>query len=50
MFHCTLGSGFKWLEISLTTDDNLSTIYSIASENSGEKYPYYINIKKESFK
>ncbi|CAF5019471.1 unnamed protein product [Rotaria sp. Silwood1] len=49
MFHCTLGTGWKWLKISIITDNKLSSIYYIDLGNGDKKNPNYFNIHEKSF-
>lgn len=49
-FHCTLLSGYKWLEISIITNGRLNPLYAIDTGNGETKNPNYINIKQKSFK
>ncbi|CAF3667008.1 unnamed protein product [Rotaria sp. Silwood1] len=45
IYHCTLKSGFKLLEVSLITNDDLSYIYKIAFENDIQNPAYFkVNI------
>ncbi|CAF1495348.1 unnamed protein product [Rotaria sp. Silwood1] len=45
LYHCTLKSGFKLLEVSLITNDDLSYIYKIAFENDIQNPAYFkVNI------
>ncbi|CAF5068046.1 unnamed protein product, partial [Rotaria sp. Silwood1] len=47
IYHCTLKSGFKLLEVSLITNDDLSYIYKIAFEN-GIQNPAYFTVNIDS--
>ncbi|CAF5131196.1 unnamed protein product, partial [Rotaria sp. Silwood1] len=49
IYHCTLKSGFKLLEVSLITNDDLSYIYKIAFEN-GIQNPAYFTVNIDSIK
>ena len=49
MFHCTLGTGYKWLEISITIDNKITPIYSIDMGNGDKKNPNYFKIQDDSF-
>ncbi|CAF1388742.1 unnamed protein product [Rotaria sordida] len=49
MFHCTLRSGWKWLKISIITDNKPSSIYYIDLGNGDKKNPNYFNIHEKSF-
>ncbi|CAF3679151.1 unnamed protein product [Rotaria sp. Silwood1] len=49
IYHCTLKSGFKLLEVSLITNDDLSYIYKIAFENDIQN-PAYFKVNIDSIK
>ena len=47
-FHCTLASGYKWLEVSAMSGANLSPIHFFATENGEKTNPFYLNINRDS--
>ncbi|CAF4028454.1 unnamed protein product [Rotaria sp. Silwood2] len=50
IFHCTLGTRWKWLEISIIVNNQLSPIYSIdLQDRVGDRNPNYYNIQEKSF-
>ncbi|CAF1406501.1 unnamed protein product [Rotaria sordida] len=50
IFHCTLGTHWKWLQISIIANNQQSATYSIdLGDRLGNRNPNYYNIQEKSF-
>lgn len=49
MFHCTIGSGSKWLRMSIVTNEKINKSYSIEFHRGHQANPNYYNIEKSTF-
>lgn len=49
MFHCTIGSGSKWLRMSIVTNEKINKSYSIDFPGERIANPNYYNIQKSKF-